>query len=115
MRRFSIALLALVALAATPAVHAQAPGGEPATEAASAASSSAPVSAPAAGVQAAPPAAAPSSASTLPSYTPPRTFRAYAHVFVAYAVAWLLLLGYMVFLSRKFKRVEEQVAALARP
>jgi CcmD family protein len=108
MRRFSIALLALFALSAAPAVHAQAPAGE------AAASSSAPASAPAAGVQAAPPADAPSSASSLPRYTPPRTLRAYAHVFAAYAVAWLLLLGYMVFLSRKFKRVEEQVAALAR-
>jgi CcmD family protein len=107
MRRFSIALLALFALAAAPAVHAQAPAGE-------AASSTAPVSAPAAGVQSAPAANAPSSASSLPRYTPPRTMRAYAHVFVAYAVAWLLLVGYMVFLSRKFKRVEEQVAALAR-
>ena len=112
MRRFSVALLALVALAAAPAVYAQAPAGETASEAA--ASSSAPVSAPAAGVQAAPAADATSSASSLPRYTPPRTLRAYAHVFVAYAVAWLLLLGYMVFLSRKFKRVEEQVAALAR-
>jgi CcmD family protein len=111
----TIALLALFALAAAPAVHAQAPAGESATGAAAAASSSAPVSAPAAGVQSAPAAdATPSSASSLPRYTPPRTLRAYAHVFVAFAVAWLLLFGYVVFLSRKFRRVEEQVAALAR-
>ena len=111
MRHIRIALLALFALAAAPAAHAQAPAGETATEAAAAASQGAPTSA----ATAAPAADGPaSSASGLPRYTPPRTLRAYAHVFVAFAVAWVLLLGYMVFLSRKFRRVEEQVAALAR-
>ena len=52
--------------------------------------------------------------STLPRYTPPRTLRAYTHVFVAFAVAWVLLFGYVVFIARKFRRVEEQVEALAR-
>lgn len=101
MRPIRIVLLALFALlaapAAAPSLVAQAPA---ATEAAA--------PAPAAD------AAAQTGASSLPRYTPPRTLRAYAHVFAAYAVAWLLVLGYMVFLSRKFKRVEEQVAALAR-
>jgi CcmD family protein len=105
MRRIRIALLALAALAAVPAARAQAPAGETATEAAA----GAPVSAPA------PTADAPSAAASgLPRYTPPRTMRAYTHVFVAFAVAWALLLGYMVFLARKFRHVEEQVAALAR-
>ena len=108
MRRIRIALLALAALAAAPAARAQAPAGETATEAAAAASAGAPVAAPPA------PAADAPSASGLPRYTPPRTMRAYTHVFVAFAVAWALLLGYMVFLARKFRRVEEQVAALAR-
>jgi CcmD family protein len=109
MRRIRIALLALAALAAAPAARAQAPAGEAATEAAAAASAGAHVSAPA------PAADAPSAAASgLPRYTPPRTMRAYTHVFVAFAVAWALLLGYMVFLARKFRRVEEQVAALAR-
>ena len=108
MRPIRIALLALLALAAAPAARAQAPAGETATGAAAAASQSAPVSA------AAPAADAPSSASGLPRYTPPRTLRAYAHVFIAFAVAWVLLFGYVVFLSRKFRRVEEQVEALSR-
>jgi CcmD family protein len=107
MRRIRIVLLALLALAAAPA-HAQAPAGETATGAA-ASSAGAPASA------AAPAADAPPSAgSSLPRYTPPRTLRAYTHVFVAFAVAWALLFGYMVFLARKFRRVEEQVEALAR-
>ena len=110
MRPIRIALLALFALASVPAAHAQAPAGERATEAAGAASAGAPVS------PAVPAADAPSSsASNLPPrYTPPRTLRAYAHVFVAFAVAWVLLFGYVVFLARKFRRVEEQVEALAR-
>ncbi|HYW12506.1 MAG TPA: CcmD family protein [Longimicrobium sp.] len=109
MRRIWIVLLALLALAAAP-VHAQAPAGETATEAA-ASSAGAPVSADAP----TPAADAPSPAgAALPRYTPPRTLRAYAHVFVAFAVAWVLLFGYVVFLARKFRRVEEQVDALAR-
>ena len=106
MRPIRTVLLALSLLAA-PAARAQAPAGETATEAAAAAQSGAPAAAPAAD--------APSSgASGLPRYTPPRTLRAYTHVFVAFAVAWVLLFGYVVFLSRKFRRVEEQVDALAR-
>lgn len=110
MRRLRIVLLARVALAAAPlhvpaALHAQAPAGETATGASAASSAGAP----------APAVDAPSSAgSALPRYTPPRTLRAYAHVFVAFAVAWALLFGYVVFLARKFRRVEEQVEALAR-
>lgn len=110
MRPLRIALLALFALAAVPAAHAQAPAGERSTEAAGAASAGAPVS-PAADAADAPS----SSASNLPArYTPPRTLRAYTHVFVAFAVAWALLFGYVVFIARKFRRVEEQVEALAR-
>lgn len=111
MRRIRIILLALAALIAAPVARAQAPAGETATGAAASASAGAPVSA-----DAPAPAAAPSAgtSSGLPRYTPPRTLRAYTHVFIAFAVAWVLLLGYMVFLSRKFRRVEEQVAALTR-
>lgn len=107
MRRIPLLLLALAALAAVPAARAQAPAGEAAT----ASSAGAPVSTPAPAAAAAAPSSA---ASGLPRYTPPRTLRAYAHVFIAFTVAWVLLLGYMVSLSRKFKRVEEQVAALSR-
>ncbi len=42
---------------------------------------------------------------------PPRTLRAYWHVFIAFAVAWVLLFGYVVTLARRFRRLEEQVAA----
>lgn len=103
MRPIRILFLALSLLATAP-LHAQAPAGETATEAAAASSAGAPTAA-----------EAPSPASDpLPRYTPPRTLRAYTHVFVAFAAAWVLLFGYVVFLSRKFRRVEEQVAALAR-
>ena len=106
MRRIRIALFALAALAAPAALHAQAPAGETATEASAA---------PSTGARASHASPAPvSGASSLPRYTPPRTLRAYAHVFIAFAIAWALLFGYLVFLGRKFRRVEEQVAALAR-
>ena len=98
MRLIRIVLLALAALTAAPSLAAQAPAAS--TEAA-------PAAAPAAD-------AAQTAGSGLPRYTPPRTLRAYAHVFIAFAVAWVLLFGYVVFLSRKFRRVEEQVEALAR-
>jgi len=57
----------------------------------------------AAGVQ------APAAASGLQRATPPRTLRAYWHVFIAFAVAWVLLFGYVVTLAQRFKRLEEQV------
>ena len=103
MRSIRIILLALFALLATPAAGPSLAALQPAaTEAA------APSAAPAAD------AAAQTGSAGLPRYTPPRTLRAYAHVFVAFAVAWVLLFGYLVFLARKFRRVEEQVEALAR-
>ena len=106
MRPIRIALLALLALFAAPSLRAQAPAGETATEAAAAqgAPSSAAVPAPADAPGSAPPV----------RYTPPRTMRAYAHVFAAFASAWVLLFGYVFYLGRKFRHVEEQVAALAR-
>lgn len=97
MRPIRIVLLALFALLTAPAARPSMAAQSPATEAA------------------APPAAdAGQSGSALPSYTPPRTLRAYAHVFVAFAIAWVLLFGYVVFIARKFRRVEEQIDALAR-
>jgi CcmD family protein len=111
MPHIRIVLLALFALlaapAATPMLVAQEPAATPAA-APSAAPAAAPSAAPAAD------AAAQTGGSSLPRYTPPRTLRAYTHVFVAFAIAWVLLFGYVVFLSRKFRRVEEQVNALAR-
>ena len=101
MRSIRIVLFALAALLAAPApssLAAQEPSVAPAE--AAAASSAAP--------------AADAGASSLPRYTPPRTLRAYTHVFAAFTVAWVLLFGYVVFLARRFRRVEEQVDALAR-
>ncbi len=102
MRSIRIVLLALAALTAVPAAPSSLVAQEPVVAPAGAAAPS----------SAAP--AADAGASTLPRYTPPRTLRAYTHVFAAFTVAWVLLFGYMVFLARKFRRVEEQVEALAR-
>jgi CcmD family protein len=41
---------------------------------------------------------------------PPRTLRAYWHVFTAFTLAWLFLFGYALSLGRRFRRLEEQVA-----
>ena len=43
---------------------------------------------------------------------PPRTLRAYWHVFVAFAVAWILLFGYALSLGRRFARLERDIQAL---
>ncbi|HEX2078800.1 MAG TPA: CcmD family protein [Longimicrobium sp.] len=102
MRSIRIVLLALAALVTAPAAPSSLAAQEPSVAPAEAAAPS----------SAAP--AADAGASTLPRYTPPRTLRAYTHVFAAFAVAWVLLFGYVVFLARRFRRVEEQVDALAR-
>lgn len=52
-------------------------------------------------------------AQTLPEqYAPPRTLRAYWHVFAAFAFAWVMILGYAISLARRFKRLEQQVDAM---
>jgi len=38
-----------------------------------------------------------------------RTMRAYWHVFIAFAVTWLLLFGYALTIGRRFGRLEEEV------
>ncbi|HEV7586873.1 MAG TPA: CcmD family protein [Longimicrobium sp.] len=43
---------------------------------------------------------------------PPRTLRAYWHVFIAYALAWLFLFGYALSLGRRFRNLERDVDAL---
>lgn len=40
---------------------------------------------------------------------PPRTLRAYWHVFIAFALAWVLLFGYVLVLGRRFARVEREM------
>jgi CcmD family protein len=104
MRPIRIVLLALFALLAAPAAGPSAGAQAPA---ATSTEASAPTAAPAAD-------AAQTGSAALPRYTPPRTMRAYTHVFAAFAIAWVLLFGYVVFIARKFRRVEEQVDALAR-
>lgn len=53
---------------------------------------------------------------TLPRQAqPPRTFRAYWHVFIAFALTWILLFGYVLFLGRRFSRLEREVEALRHP
>lgn len=42
----------------------------------------------------------------------PRTLRDYTHVFVAFALAWLLLFGYALSLGRKFARIEREMESL---
>lgn len=44
---------------------------------------------------------------------PPRTLRDYTHVFAAFAIAWLLLFGYVVSLGRRWSAVERELAARA--
>ena len=43
---------------------------------------------------------------------PPRTLRAYWHVFIAFTLAWLLVFGYAISLGRRFRRLEEQLDRL---
>jgi CcmD family protein len=44
---------------------------------------------------------------------PPRTLKAYWHVFIAFAIAWVLLFGYALSLGRRFARVERELQRLA--
>ncbi len=49
-------------------------------------------------------------ASGLPERAPaPRTLRAYWHLFIAFAVTWLLVFGYALTLGRRFGRLEEEL------
>lgn len=43
---------------------------------------------------------------------PPRTLRAYWHLFGAFAVTWVLLFGYTVALGGRVKRLERDLDAL---
>ena len=65
---------------------------------------------------AAPPAAVTQpAASALPGAqapAPPRTLRAYWHVFIAFGLAWLFLFGYALSLGRRFRKLEHEVEAL---
>jgi CcmD family protein len=43
---------------------------------------------------------------------PPRTLRAYWHVFIAFGLAWLFLFGYALSLGRRFRKLEHEVDSL---
>lgn len=47
-----------------------------------------------------------------PVAPPPRTLRAYWHVFVAFAIAWGLLFGYAIFIARRSGALERQIKRL---
>ena len=56
----------------------------------------------------------PAGGSALPERAaPPRTLRAYWHVFAAFAVTWVLLFGYALSLGRRFGRLDEEVRRLS--
>ena len=104
-RRVSLLVLSL-ALVGVPALRAQAVA--PDTAAAPAASAPAP-----AADRGAPTAAEAATASGLPAHdAPPRTLRAYWHVFAAFAIAWLLLFAYALSLGRRFASLERDVQRL---
>lgn len=46
---------------------------------------------------------------------PPRTLRAHWHVFIAFAVLWVLLFGYAISVGRRFGRLEDEVRRLRGP
>lgn len=46
---------------------------------------------------------------------PPRTLRAHWHVFVAFAIVWILLFGYALSIGRRFGRLEAEVRRLGGP
>lgn len=53
---------------------------------------------------------APAQSGGLPARpAPPRTLRDHWHVFIAFALAWLLLFGYVVSVGRRFAKVEEEI------
>jgi CcmD family protein len=98
MRRIRVLLAALLALLAAPSVAPL--QAQPDTGAATTTYQAAPAGA----------------GSSLPArQAPPRTFRAYWHVFIAFALAWLLLFGYTVSIARRSRRLEEQMDRLATP
>jgi len=63
----------------------------------------------------APPAATLTQSAPLPGQqapAPPRTLRAYWHVFIAFGLAWVFLFGYALSLGRRFRNLEREVEAL---
>jgi CcmD family protein len=103
IRRFRFVLAFLVALRVSAAV----PGSAVAQDTPASAGQGA-AQAPAASTT-----ASPSTSSGLPTEAaPPRTLRAYWHVWIAFSLAWLLLFGYVVSVGRRFAKVERDLEAM---
>jgi CcmD family protein len=108
MYTLRILSLALALACASPAIlPAPAPAQAPAPEAAADAVGDA-YPAPAAAAEQPP---AQPAGFTRPA-GPPRTLRAYWHVFVAFAAAWVLLFGYAVTVGQRMKRLERELETL---
>jgi CcmD family protein len=45
-------------------------------------------------------------------FVAPRSGRAYSHVFLAFGIAWALMLGFVVVLGRRFAAVERDLSQL---
>ena len=105
---FGSAALAALLVSAPAAAPALAQEGAPAAEASSSAATATQPAAPSAeGTQ-----ALRRTAEGSQIARPPRTLRAYWHVFIAFALAWVLLFGYVLSLGRRFRRLEGEVDAL---
>jgi CcmD family protein len=91
------ALAAALSLASAPAVCAQAPEQTASTAAT-------------------PPAATQlAGAGGLPAVqepAPPRTLRAYTHVWIAFTLVWIAMFGYALSLGRRFRKLEAEVDSL---
>jgi CcmD family protein len=104
MSRIIVVLVSLLAFGSAPAAAAQeARDGAPAV--AEPLGQSPPVT---------PAPAAQQTGGGLPERAPQaRTMRAYWHVFVAFAVTWLLLFGYALTVGRRFGHLEDEIRRLA--
>jgi CcmD family protein len=61
---------------------------------------------------------APVTQATAQRPVPPRTLRAYWHLFIAFAFAWALLFGYLLYLGARTRRIErdlEQLRSMSPP
>jgi len=101
MRLFYLLAIAGAVLASPPRLHAQsAPA--PTSEAVAAIAATQATADTSVSISTAP--------SGLPAVAaPPRTLRAYWHVFVAFAVAWALLFGYTIVLARRYGALAREV------
>lgn len=107
-KRFLVLIPILMAFGATASPAQPANGSSQADSAIRAEDSAAPVAVDASSMTQASPA-------LLPTSSQPRSMRAYWHVFIAFGLTWLLLLGYIVSLGRRFSQLEREVRGLLGP